>query len=273
MPILILSSENKKVENKIAQKIARKLEYTTLNQDCFSEIAQKYGLNSKKLIDTMMITPSILKRMPSKQWHYYLSCIETYVLDHLLEDNCVCWQLAAHLYVAVVSHVLKVRFIGGHDSIPQSSQLNMPEDKIKKLIAEQERNRENWSMTAYNKKEANPGLYDMVINLDQVQVDEAVETLSTTMGYPRLKAMTYSRNNLKDRALAARVKNVLLKSLTDIQVDAQNGAVVVTTMSMKSNKSKKLATIKKLTKTIEGIDNLEIHWNKDMLAEAAMSYR
>ena len=273
MPILILSSENKELENEIGQKIAQKLEYTTLNQEFFSEIAHKYTLDSKKLMNAMDITPSILKRMPSKQWYYYLSCVEAGVLDRLLEDNCVCWGLAAHLYVAIVSHVLKVRLIGGHDSIPRSDRPNMTPDKIKKIIAEQERSRENWSMTAYNCKEANPGLYDMVINLDQVQTDEVVETLSTTMGYPRLKAMTYSKNNLTDRALAAKVKNVLLKSLTDIQVEAQNGTVVVTTTSMKRAKSKKIDTIKKLAGQVDGIGYLEVHWNKDMLTEAAMSYR
>ncbi|MBW2653910.1 MAG: cytidylate kinase family protein [Deltaproteobacteria bacterium] len=272
MSVLILSSENEELENQIAQKTAERLGYTTLDQQFYNEIAKKYTLDSKKLMDAMIITPSFLKRMPSKQWYYYLSCVEVEVLARLLEDNCVCWGLAAHLYVAVISHVLKVRLIGGH-SLMSSGQGNMDEGKIKKIIAEQERSRENWSMTAYNRKEADPGLYDMVINLDQVQPDEAVDTLSTTMGYPRLKAMTYSKNNLADRALAARVKNVLLKSLTDIQVDAQNGTVVVTTASVKREKSKKIDTIKKIAAQVEGIGYLEVHWNKDMLTEAAMSYR
>ena len=152
MPVLILSSENKELENEIGQKIAQKLEYTTLNQEFFSEIAQTYTLDSKKLMNAMEITPSILKRMPSKQWYYYLSCVEASVLNRLLEDNCVCWGLAAHLYVALVSHVLKVRLIGSHDSISQSDQLNMAADKMKKMITKQKRSREKWSMTAYNKK-------------------------------------------------------------------------------------------------------------------------
>jgi len=61
--------------------------------------------------------------------------------------------------------------------------------------------------------------------------------------------------------------------LTDIQVDAQNGTVVVTTASVKREKSKKIDTIKKIAAQVEGIGYLEVHWNKDMLTEAAMSYR
>jgi len=273
MPVLILSSENKEIEEQIAQKIAQKLGYTVLNQQFLDEIAKTYTLDSKKLVEAMTITPSILKRMPSKQWYYYLSCVETEVLNHLLKDNCICWGLAAHLYVVVVSHVLKVRLIGGHDSDPKSDLRNLTPDKRKKQLADQERNRENWSMTAYNKKEANPGLYDLVLNLDQVKVDEAIETLAATLGFPRLKAMTYSRNNLKDQALAAKVKNVLLKSLTDIHVEVQNGTVIVSTTSIKREKTRKIDAIKKIANQVDGIGYLEVHWNKDMLTEAAMSSR
>jgi hypothetical protein len=214
----------------------------------------------------MNITPSILKRMSAKWWHYSLSCVELEVLEQLANDRYVCSGLSAHLYVIVISHVLKVRLIGGHDLVSQS-------ERHKKEFSRQERNREKWSIAAFNRKEADPGLYDMVINLDQIQIDEVVNTLTTTLGYSRFKAMTYSKNNLKDQALAARVKNALLKSLTDIHVHAQNGTVVVTTSSVKREKSKKIENIKEIAGHVKGIGYLEVHWNKDVMAEAAMSCR
>lgn len=266
MPVLILSSENKELEREIAEKIAQKLTYTTLNEQFLNKIADKHILERKKLWDAMSTMPSILKRISAKWWHYSLSCVELEVLEQLVNDRCVCWGLSAHLYVMVISHVLKVRLIGGHDSVS-------PSEKQKKEFARQERNRKKWSMAAFNRKEADPGLYDMVINLDQIQIDEVVNTLITTLGYPRFKAMTYSKNNLKDQALAARVKNALLKSLTDIHVHAQNGRVVVTTSSVKRERSKKIENIKKIAGHITGIGYLEVHWNKDIMTEAAMSCR
>jgi len=270
MPVLILSSENKDLENELAEKIAQKLSYTTLNEQFLNKIADRHFLERKKIREAMNTTPSIMKRMSAKWWHYSLSCVELEVLEQLVKDDCVCWGLAAHLYVMVISHVLKVRLIGGYDSVSQSDQV-APE-KIEKYIAWQERNRKKWSVTAFNRKEADPGLYDMVINLDKIQVDEVVNTLSMTMAYPRFRAMTYSKNNLVDQALAARVKNVLLKSLTDIHVHAQNGTVIVTTSSIKREKFKKIETIKEVASHVKGIGYLEVHWNKDIITEAAMSY-
>ena len=261
MPVLILSSTNKEMETEIAQQIAQKLKFTTINDQFLDEIANKYTIEPKKLALTLNSTPSIFKRIPAKLWNYYLSCIELEVLERLLEDNCVCWGLAAHLYVVVVSHVFKVRLIGGHEADEQSGQSKLSLD------------RENWSMAAYNKKEMNPELYDMVINLDQIKPDEVINTVSTTLGYPRFKAMTYSKNKLTDQVLAARVKNALLESLTDIHVQAQNGTVVVTTSSAKREKSKKIDAIKKLAGKVEGIGYLEVHWNKDLITEAVLSSR
>lgn len=268
MPVLILTSDNEKIENEIAQKTARRLGYKTLNQEFLDEVANTHGLDRKKLALAMVNTPSLLKRMPEKTWNYCLSCIEVDVLERLLEDDWVCWGLGAHLYVMVVSHVLKVKLIGSPLEGPDSpSQL-----RSKRTLDENDK-KDRWSMAAFNRKQSDSDLYDMVINLAQIQVDEAVDTLVTTLGYPRFKAMTYSKTTLSDMALAARVKNVLLKTLTDIRVSANSGTVVVTTTSVKREKDKKIQAIKRISEEIDGIGYLEVHWNKDILTEASTSFR
>ncbi|SMC99360.1 hypothetical protein SAMN02746065_11949 [Desulfocicer vacuolatum DSM 3385] len=260
MSVLIFTSDNQELEEKIARQSAEKLGYKTLNHRFLDDIARQYSLDSAKLREAMITTPSILKRMSSKMWHYYLSCVETAVLDRLLEDDIVCWGLGAHLYVLVVSHVLKVRLVGGDGSASMTD-------------TKKERQREKWSVAAWQRREADPRLYDLVINLDQIKSDEAVNTVTSTVGYPRFKPMTYSRNTLTDRALAAKVKNALLETLTNIHVHAQNGTVVVTTTSLKREKAKKVAAIKEIAGKVEGMGYLEVHWNVDMVSEAALGHR
>jgi len=261
MPILILSSENKELERELAEIIAQKLGYTTLDEQFFNIIADTHLIDRKKIRQAMNTTPSIVKRMPVKFWYYCLSCVELEVLEHLVEDDCVCWGLWAHFYVMDISHVLKVRLIGD----AASTQLPIVPVRTKKQIAQAERNREKWSLAAFNRKEADPGFYDMVIDLDQNPVSQVADTLIKAMGDPKYRAMTYSKNNLMDFVLAARVKNALLKSLTDIQVHAQDGTVVVTTRSMKRGKLKKIETIKEIAGQVNGVGYLEVHWYKDII--------
>lgn len=259
MPVLIFASENQKLEDTIARETATHLGYKILNDTFFDEIAQKHDLDPSRLRSVMETTPSILRRMPSKFWHYALSCVEMEVLDRLLADDIVCWGLGAHLYVLVVSHVLKVRLIGGNGN--DSADIR------------KERQRDKWALAAWDRRESDPRLYDQVINLDQIKPGEVISNVAATLAYPRFKPMTYSRNNLTDRALAAKVKNVLLKNLTDIHVHAQNGTVVVTTTCLKREKTKKIAAIKDIAGQVEGIGYLEVHWNVDPVNEAALRDR
>ena len=260
MPVLLFASDNQKLENTIARETAQHLGYKTLNQTFLDEIAQRHHLDPVKLRDAMEITPSILKRMPAKLWHHLLSFVEMDVLEQLIEDNFVCWGLGAHLYVQVISHVLKVRLVGGNGDSDGSD-------------TRKERQRDKWAMAAWHHKESDPRLYDQVINLDQIKPEEVVSNVAATLEYPRFKPMTYSKNNLTDRLLAARVKNVLVETMTDIHVHAQNGTVVVTTTSLKRDKRKKTAAIKEIAGQVEGIGYLEVHWNVDPVNEAAMSQR
>ncbi len=262
MSVLLFASEDEKLEHKIARKSAEKLGYQTLNAEFLNEIAQIHALDPIKLKEAMQTTPSIFKRISPKIWHYWLSCVEMEVLNRLIEDNIVCWGLEAHLYVVVVSHVLKVRLIEASEDASK-----LKSDRAK------ERLRDKWAMTAFKRRSSDPKLYDMMLNMDQITPDEAVSTISSTMEYARFKPMTYSMNNLKDRALAAKVKNRLLKTLTDIRVHAQNGTVVVNTTSLKRERKKKVATIKEIAGQMDDIGYLEVHWNKDALKEAANSYR
>lgn len=273
MPILILTSENIALEKEIAQKIAHRMNYSMLDQQFLNKVSDKYNIDRKKMVETMINTPSILKRIPAKIWNYFISCVEIEALEQLIEDDCVCSGLGAHLYVMSISHVLKVRLIGGYKVSPSHEQSVSSRKKQQKIIADQEYKADNWSMAAFNRKASDSGLYDMVINMDQMQVDETIENICATLKYPRFKAMTYSKNNLIDTALAARVKNLMLKTLTDIHVSANNGTVVVTTTSVKREKEKKIGTIKQIAEKIDGIGYLEVHWNKDIITEASMSFR
>lgn len=260
MTVLIFTSENKELEEEVARKTAGNLDYQVLGPEFLGDVASMHSLDQSKLELAMSETPSILRRMPSKLWHYYLSCVEMEVLKRLLDDNIVCWGLRAHLFVLVVSHVLKVKLVNSFGA-------------DKKMESEKQRQADKWSQAAYNRNDADPGLYDLVINMDQITPEEVVSTVSSTVSYPRFNAMTYSTNNLKDWALAAKVKNRLLKSLTDVQVHAQNGTIVVTTTSLKREKTKKITAIKEIAEGISDIGYLEVHWNKDLMREAAQSYR
>jgi hypothetical protein len=204
-----------------------------------------------------------------------LACIEAGVLDRLKADNIVCWGMAAHLYVQGVSHALKVRLLADDDQQAQriAEEHDIPAKKAKKWLESENRKREQWSMAAFDQNELEPSMYDLVINLGQIDPDEAVRTISGAAAYRKFQPMTYSVNSLAENALAAKVKAKLLETMTDVQVEARDGKVIVTSKALKREKQKKAATIKELAGTVEGVEFVEVHLINYVIREAAESFR
>ncbi len=275
MSIVIISADNNESEAKIAVQTADALGYGKLGPEFISEIAGKYDIEEEKLREALTNTPSLLRGMPPKKWQYYLACIEAEVLQRLVDDELVCWSLAAHLYVLGVSHALKVRLISDNEQQAEiiAKEQGTTLQRAKKLLAKENRRRVQWCQAAWGQDETDPAMYDLVINLDQIDPDEAAKTIAKAVGYRKFKPMTYSRKCLANRLLAAKVKTILLKTMTDVNVQARDGRVVVTTKALKREKQKKTVAIKEMAGAVEGVNFVEVHINNDIFSEAAQSLR
>jgi cytidylate kinase len=269
MSIFIISSDAREIEQKIAKQIAEAMGYKLLDRDILPEVAAKYQIDSNKLSEALKTTPSLFKKLQSRQWRHYLACNEADVLEKLMADNIVCQGLAAHLYVNDVSHAMKVRVLSGNrQGIQMVAEKNgISLQKAEKWRADVLQLRKKWSLAAYNYDETDLTRYDLVINLEQIDPAEAVKTIIGAAEYRKFQVMTYSMKCLSDLALAAKVNSVLLQSMADVRVQARDGSVVVLTKASNRQKSKKIETIKSLAGGVEGVSYVEVHVKKNILGE------
>lgn len=275
MSIIIISSDMAEAELQIAEKTASSLGYQRLGPDKLPEIADRYDVSPDKLTETLETTPSPWRLGQSKRWLQLLACIEADVLERLKADNIVCWGLAAHLYLSGVSHALKVRILT--DSEQQAQQVaenhDIPIKKAQKWVESEKRKREQWSMAAFDQNELDPSIYDLSINLGQIDPDEAVNSITGAVAYRKFQPMTYSIKSLAENALAAKVKAKLLVTMTDVQVEARDGRVIVTSKALKREKQKKATTIKEIAGSVEGVEFVEVHLINYVIREAAEGFR
>ena len=269
MPIIIISSDVREIEKMIAEKVAEEKGYNRLDQSILNDVAARHQIDPGKLTEALETIPSVFKKLSPTQWRYYLACIEADVLERLLDDNIVCWGLAAHLYVIGISHALKIRVQSGKNTgitkiIEQSgaSLQKAEKDRTDKLAQ-----RKKWSQAAFNYDETDLSRYDLFISLDQIDPVEAVRTITGASEYRKFQLMTYSMKCLTDLALAAKVNATLLKSMVDIKVQARDGSVVVFTRASNRQKRKKVETIKELAGKIDGVGYVEVHVKKILLKE------
>ena len=257
------------------QAVAEELGYALLGPEILDDIAAHNDLAADKLAASLNCNPSPWRRDANKRWLRHLACIEAGVLDRLKTDNTVCWGLAAHMFVRGVSHALKVRLLV--DEQQQAKQMaekqGLSVKKALKSLENEKRNCTQWSESAFGHSQADPAMYDLVINLSQIDPDEAVRTISSAVGYRKFQPMTYSTKTLAEGALAARVKARLLTSMSDVQVEASDGRVKVTSKAMKRERQKKAAAIKAMAGEVEGVEFVEVHLINYVIRAAAESFR
>jgi cytidylate kinase len=275
MPIIIISSEAVEPARQIAQAAADALGYQCLGPEILADIAADCGVPKEKLTQALGNIQSKFKRMRSKRRSQLLAHVEAAVLDRLTADNIVCWGVAAHLYVQGVSHAMKVRLLAnrGQQAKKMAVEQSITVKRAEKSIQDGIRKQAQWSQSAYGLDESDPSIYDLVVNLEQIDPDEAVRTIAGAAAYRKFKPMTYSIKTLAENALAAKVKTKLLETLSDVRVQARDGRVVVTSKALKRERQKKAATIKEVAGQVEGVEFVEVHLINYVIREAAESLR
>ncbi|MCK9174418.1 MAG: cytidylate kinase-like family protein [Desulforhopalus sp.] len=261
MPIIIISADARETEEGIAEKVAEAMGYTLLSPEIMAEIGTKNHLDPEQLCNELEATPHLFQKLLSCQWRHDLACIEGEVLERMLADNIVCQGLCAHLYVLGVSHAMKVRILSGDDRAAANQGLL---EKTKRDRVVQCRQRKKWSMAAYGNDETDLSRYDLVINLGQIDPDEAVKTITHAAAFRKFQVMTYSIKCLANLALSARVTAVLLETMSDIRVESNDGSVVIFGKASNRNKLSKITKIKELAGKVKGVNFVEVHVKRNI---------
>jgi len=269
MPIVIISSDTYQTGRRIGEMTAKETGYDYVDRDILPPVAELAGTPEEKLVRALDEPPSFLG-LSSKLRGKVLAHIEEATLGHLLEDNVVCHGLCAHLYVLGVSHILKVRVLSNPGDFVRevSAQQNTSPEKVMKLLKKQESERKRWTLGTFGVDETDPSNYDLVINLNQIDPDEAVQTIARMTTYRKFKPMTYSIKCLRDKELACRVRVALMEDFPDVKVQADGTTVIVDTKTVKREKRKRVEAIKALANRVVGVSYVEVHVVTDILRQA-----
>ncbi len=275
MSIIIISSDSQEIESRTAGLISESLGYgMAARKEILPKVAEKYGLSADELVNVLEKRPSIF-RSSVRQWKLYLSYIQEGVVEELRRDNLVCYGLAAHLYVLGVSHVLRVRILAKEEEKLRelTAHTGIDMQAARKLIDKEKKYRSRWAYEMYGMDEADSSRYDLSINLNSLDLEDAIKLIEETVSYRRFKAMTYSIRCLEDLAIVSRARAVLKKRFPDVRVQASGGRLIISLLSLKREKVKKTKMIKEMTSDIQGVDYVEVHVFNDYLKQAAESFR
>jgi len=246
MGIVTISRGSYSKGKEVAEKVAKRLGYSCISRDVLLEVSKEFNIPEIKLVRAIHDAPSILGRFAYGK-EKYIAFIEAAILRHFKEDDTVYCGLAGHFFVRGVSHVLKVRILAEFEDrvASEMEREGIGEKEAADLLRKDDLERKKWSKHLYGIDTEDPSLYDLVIHIKKISVDDAVEIICKTLGLQHFRTTPESRKMVEDLALAAAVRAALVNLKPDVKVQASDGSV---TFQTAVNESKDMAIVKEMEK-------------------------
>jgi cytidylate kinase len=230
MSIITISRGSYSHGKKIAEKVAQKLGYECIARDILLEASKDFNIPEFKLVQALKDAPSTIDRITSRK-EKYITFIEAAVLKHCKKDNIVYHGFAGHFFVKEIPHVLKVRIIADlEDRVKLVIERDgISKDEALRSIIKLDEERAKWSQHLYGINTWDPALYDLVINIKRITIENAVEIICNNVGLKQFQTTPESQKAVDDLYLASEAKVSLIDMKTDIEVSAQEGVIYIKT--------------------------------------------
>jgi len=188
------------------------------------------------------------------------------VAQMLLEDNVIFSGFSSQLIPNSISHVLRICLIADLKFRKESAEkeMQLTEKDAVALIRKEDEDRALWVQT--NFQTADPwdaSLYDMVIPMDKMDVEQAVSSIHNHLKTDLLQPNDKSRQAAQDFLLAATVGATLTREGHNAEVDAEDGAVTITINKHVLMLTRLEEELKSIAARVPGVSSVNTKVGKD----------
>ena len=254
MPIITISRGSYSKGKEIAERLAENLGYECISRDILLEASEAFNIPEVKLIRALHDAPSILDRFAHGK-EIYIAYIQKALLEHVSSGKVVYHGLAGHFFLQGISHVLKVRVIANfEDRIREEMKReNISENEARTILQKDDYERKKWGLYLYGVDTADAGLYDVVLHIDHLTVDNAVDILINMAKRDCFQPTDASRKTFTEYLIAARAKAALVETYPNIRVNSKEGIVYVNFERNLTDNGQITTHICELLENVEGV--------------------
>lgn len=260
MAIITISRGSYSKGKEVAEKVAQSLGYECISRDILLEASEQFNISEIKLVRALHDAPSILERFTYGK-ERYLAYITAAFLEHMHQDNVVYHGLAGQFLLKGVSHVLKVRIVA---DLQDRATLEMEREHIGReealaRLSKDDHERRQWSLKLHGVDIWEPLLYDMVLHIHKLRVDNAVDLICRTARLEQFQSTPESHRILHNLLLAAQVRAKLVHDYPMVKVRASDGVVTVEAKFNQSQEPGLAEEIKGMALKVPGVKAVDMH--------------
>ena len=255
MSVITISRGSYRRGKEIAEKAALTLGYECIGREILLEASQQFNIPEIKLEKAINDAPSVLDRFTHGK-EKYIAFIRATLLKQLQKDNVVYHGLAGHFFVQTVPHVLKVRITADiEDRVREEMKITeFSATTTRYLLKKDDEERRKWGLRLYGKDTWDPDLYDMVLHVQNMTTDEAVQIVVTAAMMPSFHTTPESQAIIDDLSLAAQVEAALVNEFTVARVTARGGSVYV---AVRAPAAKEVEITSRVADTVQRVDHVK----------------
>jgi cytidylate kinase len=256
MAIITINRGSYSRGKEVAEKLALKLGYECISRDILLEASDEFNIPEIKLIRALHDPTSVLERFTHGK-DRYISYLYAALLQHVRKDNIVYHGLAGQFFLRDIPHVLKVRVIADmKDRVKEEMRReNISADEALFILKKDDEERRKWALQVYGADTWDSRLYDIVLHIGRLTVDNAVEMLFDTVQKQNFQTSVESRQLVDDLALSATVKAALVKIAPKIKTAADHGKIHISNFDNEKG-SKDEAQIKVIAMQVDGVEEV-----------------
>jgi len=260
MSIVTISRGSYSRGKEVAEKLAERLGYECISRDVLIEASDEFNIPEIKLVRAIHDSPSVLDRFTHGK-EKYVAYIRAAVLKRVQRDNVVYHGLAGHFFLQHVPHVMKVRIIADfEDRVKEEMKReNISAEKARYIMKKDDEERRKWGLYLYGADTADSRLYDMVLYIKTLTVEDAVEILYQAVNRPSFRSTPVSQKMLGDLTLAAQVQAALVTGFPTARVTSKQGKVFVSNVEVSLLMEREaIAEVTMLARKVPGVEEVTV---------------
>lgn len=264
MSVITISRGSYSRGKEVAEKVASKLGYECISRDILLEASKEFNIPEIRLIRALHDSPSVLERFTHGK-ERYVSYIRKSLLQYAQKDNLVYHGLAGHFFLLNIPHVLKIRIIADMEERVKEEvrRENISEEKALYILKKDDEERRKWGLRVYGIDTWDSRLYDMVLHIKTLTVEDAAEIICQAVQKPIFETTPQSRKILNDSLLSAKIQAALIEISPNVSVTADDGVVSIGStevpLKVKNDVSNEM---KRIAEKIDGVKEINFWLHK-----------
>jgi cytidylate kinase len=189
MGVITISRGSYSRGKEIAEKLAKRLDYLCLSREILLKASEEFDVPEAKLKHAIQDPPILLDRLKSEK-RKSVDFIQEAFLESIQKDNTIYHGLAGHFFAKDIPNILKVRIIANIDyriKVIRDKE-KVSEEDARKILHNIDNERSKWSTYVFGTDTHSAELYDVVLRIDCLEVDSAVEILFRMAKRPIFKS-------------------------------------------------------------------------------------